>query len=451
MRTRATIVIDVGKTVTKASLWAPDGTQIARLSRANPVLDGILDTGGIEAWLEITLSEFALLADTGAIIPVAHGAAAAMILDGKLAFAPRDYEAPIPPEVRARYDQRRGPFSKTGSPALPDGLNLGAQLYAQRDKIAGMILLWPQYWSWLLSNIAASEVTSLGCHTDLWCPATAAFSVLADEMQWTARFPPLCHAGSVLGAITPGWAARTGLPSDTHIYCGIHDSNAALVAARSFPEIAGRDATVLSTGTWFVAMRSAVVSDAANALSETRDCLINVDVEGLPVPSARFMGGREIEMLGERIDQPGLAGVLEVISGSAMVLPAFAPGCGPFPHGAGTWVNEPVLSDQRRAAIALYTALVADSALDLIGARGTLLIEGRFAAAEIFVRALATLRPDTQIYTSIAQADVSFGALRLVDPSITPVGKLERVTPLGHDLAAYRAEWHQRINEGKAA
>src|SRR4030095_8406365 len=89
------------------------------------------------------------------------------------------------------------------------------------------------------------------------------------------------------------------MPRDCVVLCGLHDSNAALLAARGHAEIAANDATVLSTGTWFIVMRSpgpgATVATSARA--EARDCLINVDVQGAPIPSARFMGGREAELL----------------------------------------------------------------------------------------------------------------------------------------------------------
>ena len=68
-------------------------------------------------------------------------------------------------------------------------------------------------------------------------------------------------------------------------------------------------------------------------------------------------------------------------------------------------------------AIALYAALTADAALDLIGAKLRILIEGRFAQAEVFVRALAGLRPADRIYVSPVENDVSYGALRLLNPS----------------------------------
>jgi sugar (pentulose or hexulose) kinase len=452
VRERAIIVLDVGKTLAKLSLWDCNGALIDRRSRSNAAVGGRLDVEGIEDWLAAVLSDFAALADVGAIIPVAHGAAAVVLHQGQRIAAPMDYEAPIPPEIRKAYDVLRDPFSETGSPALPDGLNLGAQLFHLGALPKGaQILLWPQYWAWVLSGIAASEVTSLGCHSDLWTPTAGIPSRLAHKMGWAASFPPLRLGGEILGPIRAEWAARTGLPADTQIHCGLHDSNAALVAARGFPEIADREATVLSTGTWFVAMRSPSKPIALATLAEGRDSLVNVDVGGCPIPSARFMGGREIELLGERIDLPGLDGLAGVIANQAVILPTYAPGCGPFPEGKGGWLNRPSDAHQRKATIALYTALLADTALDLIGSCERLLIEGRFAKSEVFVRALAALRPDMRVYTSSADADVSFGALRLVNPAHKPQAALKQVKPLEIELFDYKTEWHHRIKEGNAA
>jgi sugar (pentulose or hexulose) kinase len=447
---RAIITLDIGKTHAKLTLWDVRGVVLERRSRANTKLDNILDAAGIEEWLTATLTEFAKLANVGAIIPVAHGAAAALVNGGKLVCPPRDYEAPIPPDIRASYDRLRAPFADTGSPALPNGLNLGAQLFAQSHLFAEtkektQILLWPQYWSWLLSGVASSEVTSLGTHSDLWDPAQGSFSGLVDTLVWTNLFPPLRYAGDVLGPITPDWVARTGLSSDTQIHCGVHDSNAALVAARGYNEVARREATILSTGTWFIAMRSSAEPVNFHALPEARDCFVNVDVEGRPVPSARFMGGREIEILGERIDQPGLEGLADVIANKAMILPGFVQGCGPFPTSVGKWLKEPGDPVHRRVAIALYAALVSNVALNLIGAKDCILIEGRFAEAEIFVRALASLRPGDAIYTASGETDVSFGALRLVNPALKADGALMRAAKLDQDISDYRNQWHSRI------
>ena len=466
---RATVVLDIGKTLSKLSLWRSDGTLVERVTRPNERVDAgpwrALDVHGITLWLGDALRRFAGLADIGAIIPVAHGAAAAVVRDGRLCCPPFDYESPIPAAVRQAYDALRDPFARTGSPALPDGLNLGAQLYWLGLLHDGLyasgtqILTWPQYWSWCLSGVAASEVTSLGCHTDLWCPATAQPSQLAERCGWSACLPPLRGAGEALGAITPDWAARTGLRCDTRVHCGLHDSNAALVAARAFSEVAGREATVLSTGTWFIAMRTPAPGAVVDLqrLPEGRDCLVNVDVQGRPVPSARFMGGREIEVLtGDpalRIDVEAdqaalLAAIPPVLASGGRVLPTFAPGCGPYPDGAGHWNAMPADRAARRAATGLYAALVTDTALDLIGSCETLLIEGRFARAQGFTRALASLRPGTRVFTALADNDVSYGALRLLDLDLPVPTALREVLPLDVDLRQYAQAWRDEAQRG---
>jgi sugar (pentulose or hexulose) kinase len=466
------LVLDIGKTLAKLSLWSRDGVMIARSTRPNDRHDAgryvALDAAGIEAWMAETLTEFAGHGRIEAIVPVGHGAAAAIIRDGKLACPPLDYEEAIPASERALYDADRDAFADTGSPALPDGLNLGAQIHhlerLHPDLLSGdaQILTWPQYWAWRLCGVAASEVTSLGCHTDLWRPRDGRPSELARKRGWAQRLAPLARAGDVLGTLSSEWSARTGLPSDVKVYCGLHDSNAALLAARGFSQIAESDSTVVSTGTWFVAMRSPADDRSVNlsALSEARDCLVNVDAYGKLIPSARFMGGREIETLTgvdtRRIDikpdQPALvAAVADIVASGARVLPTFAPGFGPFAQHRGRWIDMPLDQACRRAAVSLYAALVADTSLDLIGARDTILVEGRFAEAEVFVRGLASLRPDCQVYVSNAHNDVSYGALRLIDPGLRPASALVRVKPLEVSLAAYRDQWRRDVERTENA
>jgi sugar (pentulose or hexulose) kinase len=418
-----------------------------------------LDVGGIETFVAECLKQFSGLAPVGAIIPVGHGAGAAVVDDQSgLVLPPLDYEHPIPTSLREAYNEQRDPFTFTGSPALPDGLNLGAQLFYLESLQPGLlsgqrrILPWAQYWSWVLSGVAASEVTSLGCHTDLWRPFARMPSQLAITRGWSDHLAPLHDAGSVLGLLRPEWVKRTGLSPKVCVHCGLHDSNAALVAARASGELLEKEATTLSTGTWFVAMRTPGHGSRVNisSLDEKRDCLVNVDVGGNPVPSARFMGGREIELLTgidtRRIDivpdQPALlASVPAVLASKAMVLPTLAPGCGPFPHGRGRWISMPSDETHRRTAVALYAALVADVALRLIDARERLLIEGRFSESQVFVRALASLRPDIQVYVCHPRSDVAFGALSLIEPGRQSPSALVRVEPLEEDLSDYRDRW----------
>lgn len=435
----------MGKTLAKVSLWDRAGRRLDVRTRPNVAAGGVLDVAGISAWLIEALGEFAGH-PVEAIMPVGHGAGVAALRDGALAFAPMDYEAEIPDEVMARYRAVRDPFGVTGSPALPHGLNLGAQLWwlGERGMLEGTRLLpWAQYWAWFLTGAAVSEVSSLGCHTDLWAPAAGGFSPLAQRMGWAERFAPVVHAGAVVGTLKPEIAAATGLSQSARVLAGVHDSNAALHAARGFADVADREATVLSTGTWFVAMRRA--QGDAPVLPEGRDCLVNVDVDGRAVLSARFMGGREIELAakGARVDDPAeqaalLAEVPGLLDAGTMLLPTLAPGCGPFPDTTARWIGEP---GDGRAAACLYAALMADAALDLIGARETVLVEGRFAAAEVFVRALAGLRQDCRVMVADGPCDAAFGALRLIEPGLVPAASLRQVEPLAGDSEFYRARW----------
>jgi hypothetical protein len=45
------------------------------------------------------------------------------------------------------------------------------------------------------------------------------------------------------------------------------------------------------------------------------------------------------------------------------------------------------------------------------------------------------------VHVADSDADVSFGALRLIAPGIAPSATLRRVEPLDADLATYRAQW----------
>jgi sugar (pentulose or hexulose) kinase len=456
-----TVVLDVGKTLAKATLWDEQGSCIAHRSRPNkqPNMGGglTLDVAGIERWLEATLKEFATLGPVAAIIPVAHGAGAAIIRNNRLQCAPIDYEWRGAALDRATYDNQRDPFSATGSPALPAGLNLGVQLHwleslRSGDFRSGSIIPWAQYWAWLLCGVAASEVTSLGCHTDLWRPFERRASDRAVQRGWAERLAPVKPAGAILGGLAPDWVKRTGLPERVEVYCGLHDSNAALLAARSHPELQGRDATVLSTGTWFIAMRTpATGTPDIPELPETRDCLVNVDVNGAPVPSSRFMGGRELEMLigaepsyidAQLAEKIQLNQAIDAVEHGKMILPSPVRGVGPFPkapHRAMERSGESALTSIAH----LYAALVADVSLDLIGSRDNLLIDGRFSQAPVFVQALARLRPKTTVFISDDENGVAHGALQLVTGTDGKPAALERISPLPVEMDNYRARWRE--------
>src|SRR5467141_3247059 len=187
----------------------------------------------------------------------------------------------------------RPPFSQTFSPALPVGLNLARQLawqqrnFAEAFARAKYLLAYPQYWAWRLSGATAAEVTSLGAHSDLWAPLQGQFSSVVSALDLRRLMPPLQPAYQRLAPTKPDIAPAAGLGRAVGVFCGVHDSNASLL-----PHLGSRQApfTIVSTGTWVILMAPGL---SVKGLDPADDTLANVDVEGRPVATARFMGGRE--------------------------------------------------------------------------------------------------------------------------------------------------------------
>jgi len=448
----ALIVLDIGKTNAKLALIDAAGRPLAEARRPNTVrTDGPyphLDTDGLWDWLLATCREFARRAHVSAIVPVTHGATAALVDARGLVLPVLDYEADLP---GGGYDAVRPDFGETLSPALPAGLNLGRQLawlqatYPEAFARARHILAYPQYWAWRLSGAAAAEATSLGCHTDLWNPRRQAWSGLVARMGWTALMPPLLPAHASLGCILPAVAAATGLPPGCQVLNGIHDSNASLLRYLHDPDTGAGPRTVLSTGTWMIAAAFGVPLDG---LREADDMLANTNALGQPVACMRFMGGREFAALAGAAPEPcAFADVERVVAQGTLALPAFAATGGPFAGRAGR-IDGPAPADarERYALATLYCVLMTDYCLDALGAAGPLAVEGSFTANPWFGALLAGLRPQQAVAYSDDASGTTCGGWMLRYRDASPPGTATAVAarlPAGFD--AYRARWRTAV------
>ncbi|WP_062012490.1 FGGY-family carbohydrate kinase [Aureimonas sp. AU4] len=396
---RRIAVVDIGKTNAKLALHdLSEGRDLFVRTAPNTVRPGPpyphFDTERLWEFLLQALTECASAHEIDAVSVTTHGACAALVDARDLVLPILDYESRLPDELAESYALARPPFRETASPRLPGGLNLGAQLFWLTSRFprdvarARHLLPYPQYWAWRLSGVAAAEVTSLGCHTDLWDLGASRPSSLARARGWDRLLPPLRSAFDALGPLRPELAARIGLAHPVPVFCGLHDSNASLL-----PHLLSREApfTVLSTGTWTVAM---AVGGRLDGLDPARDTLANVDALGRPVPSGRFMGGREFdELTGREPAEPTAEDIRRVLEREIMAWPSFAPGTGPFPAGAGRWSTAPdALSPRERtAAASLYGALMTERVLALVGAGGPSIVEGPFARNPLYLAALRTL------------------------------------------------------------
>ena len=447
------VVIDIGKTNAKLALVDMKSlAEIAVRKIPNHILqDGPYPHFDIEAlwqFILLGLREFQTQHGVDAISVTTHGACAALIDDGgKLALPVLDYEYDGYGDVTAEYDAQRPDFSETGSPHLPLGLNLAKQFfwlqkqYPQDFACVKNILMYPQYWAYRLTGIASNEVTSLGCHTDLWAHGRKDYSSLVDKMGWRKLMAPLWPATKPLGTITPEIAKATGLKLETSVACGIHDSNASLVPhllARAKPF------SVVSTGTWVISM--AIGSDPPE-LDESRDTLMNINAFGEAVPSARFMGGREFQLVMEDSHPlPTPDDVISVLSKGIFLLPSVVQGSGPFATKEARWIGVPS-PQERQISASYYLGLMTATCLDLIGAEGDIAVEGPFSSNVNFLDMLSAATGRAVIETQNATTGTTIGAsLLLAKDRAFSANELKHRVADEAELKAYAKRWQKFLH-----
>jgi len=457
------LVLDIGKTRARLMVLDAEGQVLAAMdtaSQARPCALGYsaLDTDGLAAWLAQAIVSLGPLRDgLRHAVVTAHGAAFALVDDDGLVLPVPDYEFEGFDERPADWVGDIGDFALTLSPDLPRGLNAATQLdWLQRHHghllQRGQWLPYAQYWAWWLSGVAASEVSSLGCHTHLWHPAQGRFSDLAERRGWAARSAPLRRAWEVLGPVRPELGARLGLPASLHVHVGVHDSNACLARyLRAAPRM-----TLVTTGTWVVVMAPGA---PYRALDPRADLLGNVSVRQGLVPTGRFMGGRELQHLCAGAD-PALANTADLddlLARGVMALPGFEPQGGPFRDQTGQVVdaNGPIRLDslspaQRATLAALYCAQVTAWITMQLGGTAPVVIEGPFADNAVYTGVLASLLPTGGVSVSTDTLEgTARGAWMLAhwtDPTHTPLATTP-VAPWHHPaLAGLQAAWLRQIS-----
>ncbi|MDE2791375.1 MAG: FGGY-family carbohydrate kinase [Paracoccaceae bacterium] len=463
-------VIDIGKSNVKFTVVGlSDLREIEVRTRPNRVRPGPpwAHFDVVEHWRFIleSLEDCHRQYGIDAIAVATHGAAVVLLDEhGELAAPVLDYEDPGPDETADAYGQLRPSFEETGSPRLGGGQNVGAQIFWQfetepglRDRTA-VIVTFPQFWSYMLTGVHATDVTSLGAHTDLWNPHAGCFSSLVDRLEIRDRIAPVHLPGDVLGPVSPGIRVRTGLPESVPVHCGIHDSNASLL-----PHILTRPApfSVVSTGTWIITMS---VNLIPATLDPSRDTLINVDAFGRPVSSARFMGGREYEtVVGTSTEAPDAQTSAaaqsrhtgespEVLDQPIMLLPAVVPEVGPFQGMTSRWVGkEPAPgSRQRETAASYYLALVTMHCLTLVEHDGDIVIEGPLARNRSFLDMLAA-GTGSPVFVSEGSTGTSAGAALLATPGAEPmIRTVPHQVPIEQKqrLRDYANRWRQLVSRG---
>ena len=297
------IILDIGKTHAKVILFdAIKMEELVMYQIKNNILNDDIyphyDVESLKKFFITSLQQIAKSFDVNSIFTSAHGACIALMSKGTLALPVLDYEFDGPDQYNDEYNEIRPKFDQTGSPRMDLGLNLGAQLFWQKNNFPDQfskvdeILFWPQYWSFWLSGITSSEISYASSHSDLWDIRQNKFIDLTIfGLSPKIKYPPLMSASTILGPLRKDLVKQTGLPENIPVYCGAHDSSVSLISASFNHDL---PCTILSTGTWITIF--ALGSDKFE-IPEQPGLMISCDCFGHLVPNFRFPAGKIYENL----------------------------------------------------------------------------------------------------------------------------------------------------------
>lgn len=296
-------IFDIGKTNKKVFLF-DENYKIVWEKSIN--LDETADEDGfpcedievLKNWILERLSEIKNLKDyvLKAINFSTYGASFVYIgKDGNL-LTPlynylKDYPESLKNNFYKKYKGKEAFAVKTASPVL-GSLNSGMQIYRLKEEKPELFdtveycLHLPQYLSFLLTGEAYSDITSIGCHTNLWNFKKMKYHKWLKKENIIEKIPPLHYAKDVIKQ-DDGVAVGVGL----------HDSSSAIIPYTiNFTE----PFVLLSTGTWSISLNP--FNNKQLTFEELQqDCLCYLQYTEKPVKAARLFSGNEHEVQTKRL------------------------------------------------------------------------------------------------------------------------------------------------------
>ncbi|WP_426484779.1 FGGY-family carbohydrate kinase [Flavobacterium sp. 2] len=296
-------IFDIGKTNKKVFLF-DENYKIVWEKSVN--LDETTDEDGfpcedidvLKNWILDRLSEIKELTSyvLKAINFSTYGASFVYIDEnGKVLTPLYNYLKDYPEELKKGfYNKYKGEEKfavKTASPVL-GSLNSGMQIYRLKkekpelfEKVKFCLHL-PQYLSFLLTNEAFADITSIGCHTNLWNFKKMKYHKWLENEGISDKIPPLHYGKDVLKK-----------ENDLAIGVGLHDSSSAIIPYTiNFTE----PFVLLSTGTWSISLNP--FNNKPLTFDELQqDCLCYMQYTEKPVKAARLFSGNEHEVQAKRL------------------------------------------------------------------------------------------------------------------------------------------------------
>jgi L-fuculokinase len=452
-------VFDIGKTNKKLLIYDENLKLIDTAREHFPeYTEGDVNFEPVEEmteWYLERLSDFSGTYNIRAISVATQGATAVCVdKEGNITVPTIAYTTEPGEDFHHRFYKRFGGVEKihrtTATVPMGDFLNI-AQLiayyqenYSSDFQHTGKILGFPQYFGYVLTGKAGAEPTYMGCHTLLWEHENNRWSYIAEGLGILDKLPEkLSNSWDVLGTVTPAVSKRTGLPAETIVTYGIHDSNASLLPY--LVKMKG-DMVLNSTGTWCALMHP---SDSIAFAPEEIGKVVyyNLDIHARPVKTSIFLGGLEFETWSEELKKINAATELPpfqaelygtVISEkSCFILPTIVRGSGQFPDSearaveGGNTVSYAEIQDgtvpaffrdyqKAMAVLNLSIAVQTKVAMERIGVKDGMQIftEGGFQKNPDYLALLTAIYPNSRVYLSNLNEATAFGAALLAKAAL---------------------------------
>ena len=251
---------------------------------------------------------------------------------------------------------------QTASPVM-GSFNSGMQLYRikyEKPEVFAKVryaLHLPQYLSSIISGKVYSEISSLGCHTNLWHFSKVNYHEWVEREQLKCLFPPTLPGDA---CITIDVGGKT-----LHVGIGLYDGSAALIpylAHVPHPFI------LLSTGPWCISLNPSNNTSITEYELE-RECLCYFSWQGAPVKASRLFAGNR---LSEAIEK-GVA-------------------------------------DHQRIIDVVTRQLISTNLVQRANEAKRIIVEGGFNRNSVYMDLMAAVFPDLDIYSSAATNASALGA-----------------------------------------
>ena len=439
------VVLDIGKTNVKLTFvdsFNNKTIKFFKTKQKNIYRHGIkiLNSNSIFEWALKKITYIGKKHNLDKFVCTAHGTSIALIsYDDKELLACTDYEYKFD-KLFNSYKKIAPKFNESFSPFLENGLNIGQQiyyLYKRKQKLikeTKYILNYPQYIVWKLTSSFSSEISYVGCHTHLWDFKRNKLSSFVKKIKLEKKFPKIRKAWDTIGQRKIG-------ESNLKIINGIHDSNASYLY---FKNSDIKNFTLVSTGTWYIIFNQ---KTPLKNLNPSLDMLANIDVFGKPVPTMRFMGGREYDHLMGVFKISNKTRAIKTFSfHDYLIYPSYASGGGFSINKINIGFYEGLNKGQIYYLICLYISFVINFCLNQMKSSNTIILDGPITKNITIMKILSSLRKKQIVLKNKREIGTTLGATNLFN--INKKNKLQTVVIKKYQnqsLQAIYKNWEQSL------